>query len=288
MSTLLQNQSIEELSYTENEHGIWEKLYHRQVENLQDKAYSIFLNNLKLFDLSKNKIPQFNEVSEKLYSTTRWSIEPVAGLIGYESYFNLLKKKKFPVATFIRPHHQEDLSVDPDIFHEIFGHCTMLLCPKYAEFMSEYANFALSIKEHDRPLFARLIWFTTETGLLSTNEGVKIFGASILSSYKESNYCLGDNDIIKKEFDVVNVFREPYRADILQKVYYLFERPEDIYNLLLNTSKLLSLTKVARELGEFKPLFPVVKNKYANIGHCNPIDNINVNIKVKDMADYIG
>lgn len=273
MLDLEANQRFTEVNYSDNEHKMWQKLYSKQVNNLQNKANVNFLKKLESFELSRNRIPTLKEISDKMYSLTNWSVEPVAGIVGYEEYFDLLKKRKFPVATFIRSSSQEDLSIDPDIFHEVFGHCTMLLCPKYANFMFEYANFALAIPKYDRPLFARLIWFTTETGLLKTDCGERIFGASIMSSYRESKHCLESADTIKKPFNITNIMREPYRADILQNVYYVLDDLNQVYDMLNDTGNLISLTKKARELGEFSPPFPVIKNKYANIGHCIKLEN---------------
>ncbi len=257
--------------YTADDHSMWKMLYNNQVKNLQNRVNPEFLKNLEQFNLPTESIPNIADISEKLYAVNAWSVEPVAGLIGYEEYFTLLKQRKFPVAEFIRTQSEKDLSKDPDIFHEIFGHCTMLMSESYADFMAEYGKFALTIPALDRPMFARLIWFTAETGLININNKVKIYGSSILSSYKEACYCLDDNTVVQKPFDVISIFREPYRADILQKVYYVLENENQMYDLLSNTAHLFKLLKKARNLGEFKALFPVIKNKYANIGYCTPL-----------------
>lgn len=259
---------IYEKIYTANEHALWEKLYTKQLKNLQNKAYQPFLDNIKKFGLPSSQIPKLQEVSQTLYDFSGWRIVPVNGLIDFESYFTLLSQKKFPTAIFIRAESEEDLSKDPDIFHEIFGHCTMLLSIDYAYFMHEYAKFALTIKVEDRPLFARLIWFTTETGLFKSQAGMKIFGSSILSSFLESIYCLHSDECIRKPFDVIEIFREPYRADLLQKVYYVLEDSNQLFNLLDNTSRLNKIMNEARKMGENQALFPVEHNQYTNIGYC--------------------
>jgi phenylalanine-4-hydroxylase len=258
--------------YSAADHNMWNTLYSNQVANLQSRVNSVFLKNLANFNLPVKNIPDLADVSEKLYAANGWMVEPVSGLIGYEEYFTLLAQRNFPVAEFIRTPSEKELSKDPDIFHEIFGHCTMLLSQDYADFMTEYAKFALTIPKIDRPMFARLIWFTTETGLIKINNQNKIYGSSILSSYKESEYCLEDQSVIRKPFDVISIFREPYRADILQKVYYVLDNGEQVYNLLSNISHLFEQLDEARNLGEFTALFPIVKNKYSNIGHCKKLE----------------
>jgi phenylalanine-4-hydroxylase len=75
-----------------------------------------------------------------------------------------------------------------------------------------------------------------------------------------------------KQFDIVDIFREPYRADILQRVYYTFDDVSQIYNLINDTGFLYKKLQEARQKGEFQPLFPVAKNKYSNIGHCRVLE----------------
>lgn len=270
------NEHKSEYSYSAHDHRMWQKLYAKQTHNLSDKACPTFLKNLQEFNLPKDKIPSIKEVNDRLYSKTGWLVKSVDGLISYNEYFSLLSNKIFPMAYFIRQSIEEDLSIDPDIFHELYGHCTMLLSHDYNVFLNEFAKFALTVSDIDRPLYARLIWFTTETGLLQCGDEIKIYGSSILSSYEESKYCLESNSVIRKPFDIISIFREPYRADLLQKVYYIMEDVDQIYSLLSNIPLLSKHMKTARTLGEFEPLFPVTDNKYANIGKCVPVEEYNI------------
>lgn len=262
MSTVIQNQT--EAIFNEQDHAIWCFLIENQTKILENKATPAFFENLKAFDLPTQRIPSLQEVSKKMQDATGWQTAPVSGLIGYEQYFTLLKERKFPVAMFIRNNQERGLSKDPDIFHEIFGHCTMLLSPDYANFLHEYANFALTVQKHDRPLYARLMWFTTETALIKNNHTLNIFGSSLISSAIEAPYSLSNKTVIRKPFDIVSIFREPYRADLLQKVYYVLENTHQVYNLLDNIEKLQNAIESARVLGEHPALFPVNANKYTN------------------------
>lgn len=272
MSNMIQTQlPYQERDFTPEENLIWQKLYTKQIKNLQNKAFPGFLENIKRFDLPPNRVPMLSQVSEKLRQVTGWQVKPVSGLLQYEEYFELLSKKQFPSTTFIRSEHEENLSKDPDIFHEVFGHCTMLLSQEYADFLEEFAKFALTVKIEDRALFARVIWFTTETGLIKVGNEIKIYGSSIMSSYAESTYCTESPEPIRKPFDLVNIIREPYRADMLQKVYYVIDDVNQVYNLINETSLLYKAMSIARQKGELPALFPIEYNKYSNIGHCTPV-----------------
>lgn len=270
---MIQNQFItQKENFSNSEDMVWKKLYSKQILNLQNKAFPTFLENIKSFKLPINKVPLLSDVSDILRAATGWQVAPVSGLLDYDTYFTLLSKKKFPSTTFIRAQHEENLSKDPDIFHEIFGHCTMLLSHEYADFMAEYAKFALTVANKNRPLFARLIWFTTETGLIQIDNQLKIYGSSILSSYDESTYCLQKSGPIHKPFNIESIFREPFRADLLQRVYYVINDINQVYSLINNTSLLYKILYNARQLGEFAALFPIEQNKYSNIGHCYPYE----------------
>ena len=273
MSHMIQNSCMREtIKFSAEDDLMWHKLYTKQFTNIQDKAFSIFLKKLKEFDLPVSRVPQLYEVSDKIYSATKWQVVPVSGLVEYNTYFSMLAERKFQSATNIRSECEEDLSKDPDIFHELFGHCTMLLSQEYADFMQEFAKFSLTLSELDRPLITRLIWFTTETGLIKTEAGTKIYGSSIMSSYAETLHSLKNTENIHKSFDIVNIFREPFRADILQRVYYVIEDIKQVYSLVQDPLNLITAMRVAREMGEYPPLFPVTHNKYSNIGHCVPLE----------------
>lgn len=273
MSTLLQNNfAFKKFDFSSQDDLMWEKLYTKQYSNLQDKACPLFLENLQKFNLPRNKVPNLEDISERLKKVSGWQVVPVSGLIKHDEYFHLLAEKKFPCAVFMRKEYEENLSKDPDLFHEVFGHCTMLLSVDYANFLQEFAKLALTVEVINQPLFGRLLWFTTETGLINTTLGLRIYGSSILSSYSESIYSLSDLRPQKKPFNLINIFREPYRADMLQMVYYIIEDTRQIYQLLSNKTNLYKGIEIARKLGEFSPLFPVEQNQYTNIGHCTSLE----------------
>ena len=269
MANLIQNfNSFPDNVFSEGDYAMWEELFIKQIKNLQDKAHPIFFSNYNRLKLSANEIPKLIDLNASLLAATGWEVVPVNGLIESKQYFHLLSKRLFPVAMIMRTKDQNLLSKDPDFFHEIFGHCTMLMSSDYADFMQEFAIFALTVKTIDHPIIARLLWFTTETGLIKTKSGIKIFGSSILSSYEESIYCLTSKVPILTPFNLVDIFREPYRADILQKKYFLLNDTRQLYCLLDNINILLRAVAIARELGEKPPLFPITFDKYSNIGHC--------------------
>ena len=117
------------IQWTDEENQVWHELITRQLSCIKNKACDEFNEGLEKINLPLDRIPQLEEVSAVLRKTTGWECYPVPALIGFGEFFRLLSEKKFPVATFIRSRDEFDYLQEPDIFHEIFGHCHLLTNP---------------------------------------------------------------------------------------------------------------------------------------------------------------
>ena len=246
------------VKYSTEENSVWENLYQRQEKLWPGRACQEYLDGLKALDLSVDTIPQLPDVNQKLKKMTGWEVVPVAALISAREFFELLATRKFPAATFIRIYAELDYVQEPDIFHELVGHCPMLTNQIYADFVHEYAQKVLSFPEKDWPLLQRLFWFTVEFGLIYTAEGLRIYGGGILSSINETVYSVESSLPQRCLFDPLVAFRTPYRIDELQKVYFVIHDYQQLYDIV--KSDLAQLMHKARQLGEFPPLFKDQKN----------------------------
>ncbi|QBY05312.1 phenylalanine 4-monooxygenase [Thalassotalea sp. HSM 43] len=250
------------IDWTEQENASWEKLYKRQLECIKGKACDEFILGLEKLNLPQDRIPQLEEVSCVLREATGWQCQQVPALIGFGEFFRLLSEKKFPVATFIRREEDFDYLQEPDIFHEIFGHCPLLTNPAFANFTQMYGKLGLNASKQDRVFLARLYWFTIEFGLLNTEDGLRIYGGGILSSPGETQYAMHDENVIRKPLDVVDVFRTPYRIDIMQPVYFMLEQIKQLDDIA--ELDLLALLEEAKAMGMHEPLFPPKDVKIAS------------------------
>lgn len=237
------------IAWTDTEHHTWHTLITRQLNNLPDKACDEYLQGLERLNLPTDHIPVIKEVSSVLYDATGWQCAEVPALISFDHFFQLLSERKFPIATFIRRPEDMEYLQEPDIFHEIFGHCGMLTHPAFADFTAHYGKLGLAASKQDRVYLARLYWFTVEFGLLDTAQGTKIYGGGILSSPQETLYAHGSTVPERRAFDVLDVLRTRYRIDVLQPIYYMLNGVNDLFDL----SKLDIMAKVneAKELGLF-------------------------------------
>lgn len=217
--------------YTDEENSTWAFLLSRQLELIKDRASKEFIHGVNLLNLS-DKIPQHLEISSALNAKTGWGVAPVPALIQPEHFFELLSKKKFPAANFIRIPSDIDYIEEPDVFHEIFGHCPLLTNEPYAEFMHQFGKLALKGDHKTRLRLFRLFWFTIEFGLILEDNQYKAYGGGILSSKSEIIYSVESSIPDRLMLNPVHALRTPFRIDILQPIYFVIENYEELFKLI--------------------------------------------------------
>lgn len=243
------------IDYTEEEDQIWGELYARQERILPGRACGAYLDYLDTLGLPQDRVPQLPDVSKVLKAHTGWEVAPVPALIPFTQFFDLLKNRKFPAATFIRSREEMEYLQEPDIFHEVFGHCPLLLDEGFAAFSHAYGKAGAAARKEDHAMLARLYWFTVEFGLIQPPGGeLRAYGAGLCSSIGEARYALESDVPERRRFDPLDALRTPYRIDIFQTVYYIIESSAELYELA--QQDLLALIREARGLGMFPPTFP--------------------------------
>jgi len=253
------------IQWTDEENSIWHDLISRQMDVIKGSACDEFIAGLDLLKLPQDRIPQLDEVSQVLKSTTGWECYPVPALIGFGEFFKLLSEKKFPVATFIRSREEFNYLQEPDIFHEIFGHCPLLTNSSFADYTQAYGKMGLSATKEQRVFLARLYWFTVEFGLLDTPEGLRAYGGGILSSPSETKYALTDESVERNTLEILDVLRTPYRIDIMQPIYYMLTKVSDLDNIRkYEVEDIMNFVEQAKELGLFEAKFPPKESKIAS------------------------
>jgi phenylalanine-4-hydroxylase len=239
--------------YSPEDNSVWHDLVKRQLPLVQNRGCDEYLKGLDQLNLPTDHIPQCHEISSVLQKHTGWRLEPVPALIPFEHFFTLLSNRQFPAATFIRRRAEMDYLQEPDIFHEIFGHCPLLTNQAYADFTEMYGKLGLKASPEDRVMLARLYWFTIEFGLIKTAKGLRIYGGGILSSKGETIYALESDAPKRVALSPIEAFRTPYRIDIMQPVYFVIDDFNDLFKLI--EMDLMGLIQVARQLGMHKPLY---------------------------------
>lgn len=222
--------------YSAQEHATWDRLFARQVEMLSGRATAEFLAGLDVLRLSRAGIPNFEELSQRLGALTGWQVVAVDGLVPDDVFFDHLANRRFVAGRFIRRPDQLDYLQEPDVFHDVFGHVPLLANPVFADYMQAYgaggqrAN-RLGLIEN----LARLYWYTVEFGLVRSPEGLRIYGAGIVSSYTESVFALDDGSPNRIAFDLARLLSTDYRIDDFQQSYFVIDSFDDLLRQTLET-----------------------------------------------------
>lgn len=247
------------IHWSEEENQIWSELYARQIPLVRERACQEYLDGLELLKLDEKAIPQLPDINKVLLEKTGWQTAEVPALINFGEFFRLLANKQFPVATFIRTREEFDYLQEPDIFHEVFGHCPLLTNPAFAHFTHTYGKLGLAASKEDRVYLARLYWFTVEFGLVRAKDELKIYGGGILSSPGETIYALDSDTPLRNPLTAIDALRTPYRIDIMQPLYYVLQEFDYLFELA--EMDIMALVEKAKSLGLFSPLFPPKEKK---------------------------
>lgn len=208
-------------AYTPAQHELWRRLYARQARLLPGRACELFIDSLMKLDAA-DAIPRFDRTSEALINATGWQLVAVPGLVPDQVFFEHLANRRFPVTVWLREPAEFDYIVEPDVFHDFFGHVPLLFDPVFAAHLQEYGKGGLkAMPLGGLPYLARLYWYTIEFGLVQSDAGLRVYGAGILSSGGEIDYCLTSNQPQRLAFDLERVMRTLYKIDSYQETYFV-------------------------------------------------------------------
>ena len=189
-------------SYTEAQQDRWRRLYRRQIELVHGRACDEYLNALLSLPYEKG-IPRFEEVNAPLGAATRWQLVAVPGLVPDLVFFDHLANRRFPVTWWIREEHEFSYIVEPDVFHDFFGHVPMLFTPQFADYMQAYGRGGVKAEGLGAlQWLARLYWYTVEFG-------------------PKPRRVL---------FDLRRIMRSKYRIDDFQETYFVIDSFQQLFD----------------------------------------------------------
>lgn len=217
-------------AYTEADHDTYRRLYTRQAGLLAGRACDAFIAALPALGASE-RIPRFEDINERLLRATGWQVVGVPGLIPEVPFFSLLAQRRFPVTDWIRRPDEFDYIVEPDVFHDLFGHVPLLFDPVFADHMQAYGQGGLKAHRLGAcEMLSRLYWYTIEFGLMRQADGIRAYGAGILSSPGELQHAVGSPSARRLPLDVERAMRTRYRIDTFQATYFVIESFQELFD----------------------------------------------------------
>ncbi len=210
-------------AYTEADHDTYRRLYERQSALLPGLASQAFIDALPSLG-AVDRIPRFDDINARLMKATGWEIVAVPGLIPEVPFFSLLANRKFPVTDWIREPEEFDYVVEPDIFHDLFGHVPLLFNPVIADFVQAYGQGGLRASELGAcELLSRVYWYTIEFGLIREAGGLRAYGAGILSSSGELAHSVQSPEPKRLPLSLARAMRTRYKIDTYQQTYFVID-----------------------------------------------------------------
>ncbi len=207
--------------YSADEHDRYARLFARQMQHVEGRACDEFIAALSRLGDAQG-IPRFEDINTVLKPATGWEIVAVPGLIPEREFFTLLANRRFPVTYWLRTEAEFDYIVEPDLFHDLFGHVPLLFDPVFADYIQAFGAGGLKAQGLDAlEYLSRIYWYTVEFGLMDTPQGLRAYGAGILSSVGELEHCLTSPEPNRVAFDALRLMRTRYKIDTYQETYFV-------------------------------------------------------------------
>jgi phenylalanine-4-hydroxylase len=224
--------------YDDADRAVWADLLQRQTALAAVSAAPAFLAGLGALELTSREIPSLDRAGERLHALTGWRLVGVPGLLPEAAFFAHLSERRFPVTVWMRGRHEIDYLVEPDFFHDFFGHVPLLADPVFADFVQAYGRRGVELGAADPrvlKVLARLYWYTVEFGLIGTRGGLRAYGAGILSSAAETAYALRSARPARAPFVLEHVLSTDYLIDDFQLQYFVLDSFESLFDAVLST-----------------------------------------------------
>ncbi|MCD2167881.1 phenylalanine 4-monooxygenase [Comamonas koreensis] len=218
-------------AYTEADHDTYRRLYARQKALLPGLASQAFIDALPSLGV-EDRIPRFEDINQRLRQATGWEIVAVPGLIPEVPFFSLLANRKFPVTDWIRKPEEFDYVVEPDIFHDLFGHVPLLFNPVIADYVQRYGQGGLKAERLGAcEMLSRLYWYTIEFGLIREQGEIRAYGAGILSSSGELQHAVTSPLPQRLPLSLERTMRTRYKIDTYQQTYFVIDDFQQLFDM---------------------------------------------------------
>ncbi|MFM8440954.1 MAG: phenylalanine 4-monooxygenase [Acidobacteriota bacterium] len=211
---------ITDVDYTPREQRVWRYVAEELDEMQQKLASSFYLEAKRNLDIRNDHIPQISEMNRRLGELSGFSLAPIEGLVETRGFLSWLSHRTMLCTQYIRHHSEPAYTPEPDIVHEAIGHIPMFTVRDFADFSQFIGHGAKKANDQQLAELGRLYWFTVEFGMIEEKDGLKAYGAGLLSSFGELEHAFSDK-VERREFKLEEVINHDFSYSDMQKVLYV-------------------------------------------------------------------
>ena len=234
--------------YSAENHEAWRRLFARMVPRWDRYANRHFLEGVHSLCLDPWHVPRLDDVNGFLQPLTGFQAKAVSGYIPAFLFFDCLRNRSFPTTITIRPPDKLDYLPEPDIFHDVAGHVPMHTDRAFAETLvrfGECAHTAVEIvagirdeAERVRRItsiiraMARFFWFTIEFGLMRSDEGLRVYGSGLLSSFGEIEHAIDSKEVQRCPIQLEWLINQGFEIDHYQPLLFIVDSFDHLFSLV--------------------------------------------------------
>lgn len=171
------------IDYTDEEHEVWRIVSEDLLGKHEEYACREFLDGKAAFGLPTDRVPQLEELSDRLEPITGFRYRPAAGLVPLREFYGALADQQFWATQYVRHHSVPLYTPEPDVLHEVVGHGNTLADPRFTRLYQAAGGAARRVESTAALEFvSKVFWFTLEFGVVYEGDQLKTYGAGILSS----------------------------------------------------------------------------------------------------------
>jgi len=242
--------AVPDADYTEEEHEVWRQVSAALVGLHLAHAAQPFLEGKETLGLPEDRIPQLREVTELLAPLTGFTYQPAAGLVPLREFYGSLADRRFWSTQYVRHHSSPLYTPEPDVIHEVIGHASTLANRRYTALYEAAGAAARRVESEEALQFvSKVFWFTLEFGVVREADGLKAYGAGILSSPGETSEF---SHMELEPLDLVRMGTTEYDITVYQPLLYVadsFAQVEDVVGGFWETCTDDSIEALKHEAG---------------------------------------